>query len=73
VKEELMQRVNAIKKEQEAMKDESEVEREARISRAFREKRSARQSAASGVMKNQTFRIVIIATILAAIAYAMLR
>jgi len=72
-KEELMQRVNAIKKQQEAEKEESEMVREARISKSFQDRRSARQSTSSGIMKNQTFRIILIATILAAIAYVMLR
>jgi len=72
-KEELMQRVNAIKKQQEAEKDESEVVREARMSKAFQDRRSSRQNSGSGIMQNQTFRIIILATVLAAIAYLVLR
>jgi N-acetylmuramoyl-L-alanine amidase len=72
-KEELMQRVNAIKKQQAAEKDETEVVREARMSKAFQDRRNTRQKSDSGIMQNQTFRILVIATILAAIAYYLLR
>ena len=76
VKEELMQRVNAIKKETGQLKetdDESHVVRQARISSAFQSNRSIRQNSSSGLMQSQTARIAIIATILAAIAYFIIR
>jgi hypothetical protein len=74
VKEELGSRVNAIKKEQSAANvDESVVVRQARMSSAFNNSRSVRHSATSGMMKSQTTRIAIIAAILAAIAYFIIR
>jgi hypothetical protein len=76
VKEELMQRVNAIKKETGQLKEsteESDIVRQARITSAFQNNRSIRQNSSSGLMQNQTVRIAIIATILAAIAYYIIK
>jgi ribosomal protein L22 len=77
-KEELMQRVNAIKKEQEAEKQNADEEdllvRKARMSKAFENRRSnIHLDNAQKQARQQRIRIMVIVSILAAIAYAYLR
>jgi ribosomal protein L22 len=73
-----MQRVNAIKKEQEAEKQNADEEdllvRKARMSKAFENRRSnIHLDTAQKQARQQRIRIMVIVSILAAFAYAYLR
>lgn len=72
VKEELAGRLKALSQQQSAAKDPSQMAREARIARAFSNRRH-RQQQSSRIMQRQTLRIVIITTALAAMAYYLLK
>lgn len=77
-KEDLMQRVNAIKKEQEAeqhnIDEEDVLVRKVRMSKAFENRRSnIHLDSAQKQARQQRIRIMLIVSILAAIAYAYLR
>jgi hypothetical protein len=77
-KEDLMQRVNAIKKEQEAEQAAADEEdllvRKARMSKAFENRRSnIHLDTVQKQARQQRIRIMVIVAILAAIAYAYLR
>jgi hypothetical protein len=77
-KEDLMQRVNAIKKEQEAEQvaaDEEDVlVRKARISKAFENRRTnIHLDATQKHARQQRIRIMLIVGVLAALAYAFLK
>lgn len=77
-KEDLMQRVNAIKKQQETeqgiAEEEDAVVRKARMSKAFENRRSnIHLDFSQKHARQQRIRIMIIVSILAAIAYLYLR